>query len=140
MKKEYYFILAVILALIIIFFIKLDNNKVCFQENCFNVRIADSEKEREQGLMFVKNLDNDEGMLFVFEKNEEHCFWMKNTLIPLDLIWVDDNLKVSDITENFMPCKNITCENICKKSKYVIEINSGMNKNILIGDKTIILF
>ena len=78
--------------------------------------------------MFRKSLDYNKGMLFVFENVSEHNFWMKNTLIPLDIIWIDENNKVVFIKENAQPCKGGLCESIRsgKKAKYVLEINTGI--------------
>src|SRR5512135_523644 len=53
------------------------------------VELADTEAKRERGLMFRKELPDGRGMLFLFDEEGEHSFWMKDTLIPLDLIYVD---------------------------------------------------
>lgn len=53
-----------------------------------NARLADTPEKTEKGLMFVKHLPENEGMLFVFEKEDDHVFWMKNTLIDLDIVFI----------------------------------------------------
>ncbi len=107
----------------------------------YELKIADTKDKRKQGLMFVKNLSKDEGMLFVFEKESIYPFWMKNTKIPLDIIWLDGNKKVVYIKKNAQPCQN-TASAICKsiipskKAMYVIELNAGeVNKtNLKLND------
>jgi len=111
---------------------------VCFKENCFNVEIADSQTKRLLGLMYRKNLDKNSGMLFIFEKENIYPFWMKNTFIPLDMIWIDEKQRVAFIKESAQPCKTNICPSTTpdKKAKYVLEINAGLTKElgINIGD------
>ena len=113
--------------------------RACFEDNCFNVELAVNQEERENGLMFREKLDLDKGMLFIFDKEGEHSFWMKNTLIPLDIIWINENYKVVFINESAQPCKESFCQKISpdKDAKYVLEINNGISKKIglKIGDK-----
>ena len=100
----------------------------CFGEKCFKIQIADSQEEREKGLMFVSNMPEEEGMLFIFENEGVYPFWMKNTLIPLDIIWLGENQSIVFIKKNALPCKEEPCEiiNPGKSAKYVLEINSGI--------------
>lgn len=65
--------------------------KVCFNENCFTVELAQTDEQRQTGLMGREQLDKDKGMLFVYDEDGIYTFWMKNTLIPLDMIWIDSN-------------------------------------------------
>lgn len=59
--------------------------------------IADTPSKQERGLMFVKNLPEDQGMLFVFDKDQEQAFWMKNTLIDLDMVFINSNKVVTNV-------------------------------------------
>ncbi len=90
------------------------------------------------------SLEAGKGMLFVFETEGEYGFWMKNTLIPLDMIWIDGKNKVIYIKENAAPCKTEPCETFGpgRKAKYVLEINGGMNEKlgIKIGDQAVLSF
>lgn len=101
--------------------------KVCFQDHCFNVELAISLKERQAGLMFREFLDQDEGMLFVFEPEGNYPFWMKNTLVQLDIIWINERNEVVFINKNTQPCYIENCPSINPgvQAKYVLEINSG---------------
>ena len=103
-------------------------DKICFQAFCFEVEIARTAEQRRQGLMFRKSLDENKGMLFDFGKQGRHSFWMKNTLIPLDIIWFDDEHRVAFIKENAQPCVQELCQPISPSelASYVLEINAGM--------------
>ena len=107
-------------------------NQICFGGNCFFVEIAKSSAEREKGLMYRENMDKDKGMFFIFDKEGLYPFWMKNTLIPLDIIWIDGNNKIVFIGENAQPCKTLICPitNSSVIAKYVLEINANISKNI----------
>ena len=101
--------------------------RVCFKDKCFKVEIADTPQERRQGLMYRKELAVDRGMLFIFDKEDHHGFWMKNTLIPLDIIWLDKNKQVIHIEENVQSCQEDTCPAVYPKQKAlsVLELNAG---------------
>lgn len=112
--------------------------KICINENCFNAEIAETQKEREQGLMSREKLNRDEGMLFEFNNENRSGFWMKNTLIPLDIIWIGENKQIIYIYENAEPCEEEICPIIGPEviAKYVLEINGGIAKeiNLKVGD------
>ena len=115
--------------------ILIDNGEM---EIAINVQIADDNNERAKGLMFVEKLDENAGMFFIFEMEEYRTFWMKNTLIQLDIIFVDDKLKIVDI-KNAVPCKQDPCALYTSKkpAKYILEVNSGFaeRNDIKEGDK-----
>jgi uncharacterized membrane protein (UPF0127 family) len=100
--------------------------KVCLGRACIQAELADSESKRYQGLMFRKGLLENEGMLFIFDQDAPHTFWMKNMLIPLDIIWIDQSKRIIDIKTNIAPCQG-PCENIIPSgaARYVLEVNSG---------------
>ena len=71
-------------------------------------------------------------MLFVYDEEIKSKFWMKNTLIPLDIIWLDSDLNVVHVA-NAVPCVTEECELYgpdLEKAQYVLEVNSGISKNI----------
>ena len=112
-----------------------EQNKVCFQNFCFEVEIAKTLEQRRQGLMFRQSLDQDKGMLFDFGEQGKHSFWMKNMLIPLDIIWLNENNEVVFIRKNAQPCLEGKCESIMadKPARYVLEINAGLADKIGLG-------
>jgi uncharacterized membrane protein (UPF0127 family) len=105
------------------------------------VELSKTEEELKRGLMFRKELSLDSGMLFVFDKEKIYPFWMKNTLIPLDIIWLNEEKEIVFISKNTPPCLENNCKSILpdKESKYVLEINGGVSDkiNLEIGDKLI---
>jgi len=130
MKKYIIILIVIFLALIVLAAFYPKQKQVCFKEKCFSIEIAKTQEERSSGLMFREKLDFDSGMLFVFPDNGIHGFWMKNTLIPLDIIWIN-NGKIVYIAKNMQPCKE-TCDSIIpdKNSRYVLEINSGLSEKL----------
>ncbi len=107
------------------------NSSVRFSKVQFGVEVARTATQRTRGLMFRKNLAQDQGMLFVFDDDAVRNFWMKNTLIPLDMIFVDKDGKVVSIQANALPC-NEQVAKICPNysslvpARYVLEINAGL--------------
>ena len=87
------------------------------------VDIVKSHKQRERGLMNRSVIPDNYGMIFVFPEEKVHNFWMKNTLIPLKIIWVSNKNKVVYIEEEAFPCKVDLCPIISpkKSAKYVLE-------------------
>jgi uncharacterized membrane protein (UPF0127 family) len=88
------------------------------------VEVARSEPEREKGLMFRTALPEDRGMLFVFDETENHTFWMHNTLIPLDMIFLGDDRNVVGVVANAAP-RTDTARTVGKPSRYVVEVGGG---------------
>ena len=88
--------------------------------------IADTPEERATGLMDRETLEQDYGMLFVYKSKGAHPFWMKNTRVPLDIIWVDADMKIAHI-EQASPCETETCETYeaDRPTLYTIETNAG---------------
>jgi uncharacterized membrane protein (UPF0127 family) len=94
----------------------------------YQVDIADTIDERKQGLMNRRSLGKYKGMMFIFDGEEMRSFWMKNTLIPLDMIFMDKDFHVVHIVKQAQPCKKDPCAVIGseKSAKFVLEINGGM--------------
>lgn len=128
MKRFLIISLIIIAAIAVVVFVSLRSSdaQVCINNVCFNVEVADSSVEQNRGLMFRKELALNEGMLFIFEKEENHPFWMENTYIPLDIIWFNSDKEVVFISKNTQPCSD-TCPLIDpeRPAKYVLEINPG---------------
>ena len=98
---------------------------MCYQNRCFQLEIADTPEKRELWLMFRESLPEDQGMLFVFDKADFWSFWMRNTLIPLDIIRIDKDNKVVDFI-SLPPCKEAQCPSFSPKAQAIqaIELNS----------------
>lgn len=112
-----------------------DSALVCFQSACINAELAETGEERSQGLMFREHLE--EGMLFVFETESIHSFWMKNTLIPLDMIWIGKNKQVVHL-EHAVLCTTENCGLYTPSAPalYVLETNAGFveTNGVSVGD------
>ncbi len=132
MKREFLIFIALVLFLVLISSNKTYDKLIYFDGKNVSllVKIADTEDAREKGLMFVNKLGDNEGMLFIFPHEFEQTFWMKNMLIPLDMIFASANGTVVGIIENAAPCKKDPCEtySVEADSKYVIEVNAGFAK------------
>lgn len=94
-------------------------------QESFAVEIADDPDERAQGLMFRETLDPAAGMLFVYESPRRAQFWMKNTLIPLDMIFADATGKVTHVHSNAIP-QDLTPIDGGEGVTFVLEINGGL--------------
>lgn len=105
----------------------LEKTPVCFSGKCFDAEIASSFSARMKGLMNRQDLVDDAGMLFVFPNEGEYAFWMKNTFIPLDIIWIGKNKEIVYMAENVQPCKSLICPSVSpgKPALYVLELNAG---------------
>ena len=99
----------------------------------FSVGIAETEKEHEQGLMYCKKMEKNQGLFFIFEEERPHFFWMKNTLIELAVIFVDRDFNVIAVRRG-VPLSKTTLPSV-RPSKFVLEVNWEAGKSVLPGDK-----
>lgn len=143
MKKYYWlFLIIVIIIMIIIgiFSIRSNNHSnamVLINDHQFSVEVASTESQREQGLMNRTELNVDSGMLFKFPKSDIYTIWMKNTKIPLDVIWINDDKIVEIATLDPQTTDDIPQQTAQSKANYILEINAGLadQYNFKIGDK-----
>ena len=93
-----------------------------------SVEIASDPETRTQGLMFRDHLAGNAGMIFLFPKADEYPFWMKNTLIPLDMVWVDEGHRIVHISHDVPPCKADPCADYPPNAKAssVLELAAGV--------------
>ncbi|TAN06935.1 MAG: DUF192 domain-containing protein [Rhodanobacteraceae bacterium] len=100
---------------------------VTLDGHTFSVEIATTPAEQEHGLMDRTSMPADHGMLFVFPDSEPRTFWMKNTLIPLDMLFFDANRKLVAIQADAQPCKADPCALFPSDTpaRYVLELNAG---------------
>ena len=88
------------------------------------VEVARTEEQRTRGLMFRRELGRDRGMVFIFDETSEHSFWMHNTLIPLDLIFLGEDRRVVGVVANAAP-QTDALRTVAKPSRYVVEVSGG---------------
>jgi hypothetical protein len=100
--------------------------------------VADTPQERGRGLMFKESMGEKEGMLFIFQKEGLKGFWMKNTYIPLDIIFINKDFEVASIVKDARPCKDNPCKTYESKYpvKYALEVNAGFANQYGIGNGT----
>lgn len=107
------------------------------QNTTVHLEVADTAEERERGLMFREELDENHGMLFVYEEEAPRSFWMKNTLIPLDIIFLGSDKTIINI-EKAYPEPNTSDSNLERYSsespaQYVVEVNQNFTERNEIG-------
>lgn len=96
----------------------------------YNVEVATTDEEKATGLQDITNLAKDEGMLFVFNDPEEVSIWMKDTFIPLDVIFIDEDLNVKAVYQGTPESEELMTE---QDTAFVLEVNIGSGINI--GDE-----
>lgn len=150
MKKIIFFVVAILLVFSVFQIFKSKTEvieKVVFYNNNEQtveifVKIADNDSEMEKGLKFQEELLENEGMLFIFPDEDLRSFWMKDTLISLDMIFLDSNQNIVSIKENAEPCNVNPCSlyNSKEKSQYIIEVNAGFCAKYNINKETQVEF
>ena len=141
MKKKFLLVITFFILLSLVSCTKT-GDRVCYNKKCFYVEVADTPEERSQGLMGREELGKNKGMLFIFEKEGIYPFWMKDTLMPVDIIWIDDNYKVIYVNRNTPPCGEGFCASLqpSKEARYVLEINGGISRKIGLSEGSQLTF
>jgi uncharacterized protein len=98
----------------------------------FHVEVARTNEEHERGLMYREHLAPDVGMLFVFDRPSLQAFWMKNTLIPLDMIFIAADRTIAGIVHDAEPL-TLTTRRVDEPSQYVLEIGGGLSAKLGLG-------
>jgi len=113
-------------------FLKSDNQV----NSTIAIALADNDDTRSQGLMDVRTLNADQGMLFIFPSEIRQSFWMANTPLALDLIFVNENLEIVSIHQNARPFSRQSIDSEYP-AKYVVEVNAGyaIRHDLQIGNK-----
>jgi len=92
--------------------------------HAFDAEIAESEESQTRGLMWRKELPSDKAMLFIFSNEQVRSFWMRNTLIPLDMIFISADKTIAGIVANAAP-QTLSSRSVAAPSKYVLEVAGG---------------
>ncbi len=131
MKKLILFVFIVILTFILYLFFRNDSFvQLKINAQTLKVEIADEKAEQELGLMNRESLSEDKGMLFVYQTGIAPNFWMKNMLIPLDMIFISPDKTINHIEKNIPPCTEKEAEQ-CPTytspfpTQYILEVNAG---------------
>ena len=103
---------------------------------------ANTPQQQQQGLMNRKSLNENAGMLFILPKEERPSVWMKNVIIPLDVIFITADLRVLEIYRSVPPCAGILCPLYTPSApiKYVLEVNAGLTDRhgVKVGDAVLV--
>ena len=107
-----------------------------------HVELAADEENRQQGLMYRDQLRPGTGMLFLFPEDGEYPFWMKNTRIPLDMIWIDSGRRIAHIAHDVPPCEVEDCPSYPPhaRARYVLEVSAGVAKAHALKDGDVLRF
>jgi len=113
--------------------------KININGKIYHFEVAKTPEEKAKGLMFRENLDENNGMLFIFDQSQFRRFYMKNTSIPLDIAFIDSELKIIDIQE----MEPLNEKPILSKFKaqYALEVNRGffVKAEIKLGDEIVFI-
>ena len=112
------------------------NLDIAIGTTTLNIDFAVTDAEKTQGLGGKVSLDDNKGLLFVFDNAGYPGIWMKNMLFPIDIAWLDQNFKIVDMKKNVSPNTYPASFEPVSPAKYVLEVNAGYfdTHNILIGD------
>jgi uncharacterized protein len=137
MKKHKIIILIILMLVSFFVFLNFKKDKIFFSENFFFVDIISKKEDLIRGLSGRKEMEDNSGLLMVFQNDDYHGIWMKNMFFPIDILWLNQNLEVVYIKESVLPETFPEVFRPKEKSRYVLEVSSGMVErfNISTGDK-----
>lgn len=101
----------------------------------FEVEVVADDESRARGLMFRDSLATGHGMLFIFEREQPLAFWMKNTRIPLDILYFDASRRLVSMAEGVPPCTTAQCPSYpsARPARFTLELNAGMARRLQIA-------
>ena len=135
--------IIILIVILIVFFIILaipipmkKTTTLKYKDFVFETEIRDTNSGRKTGLTNYESLDKSQAMLFEFKEENEYGFWMKNMKFPIDMIWLDEDFKITDIKNNIQPCESEPCPIYIGIGKYVLEIYADLSNelNMIVGD------
>jgi uncharacterized membrane protein (UPF0127 family) len=97
-------------------------------EEIFHVEVIRDSQGLEKGLSGRESMHEDNGMLFVLDASQEHAFWMKGMKFPLDIIFIGENMRITEIRENLQPCEECPIYFPKVRPAYALEINAGLTR------------
>ncbi|MBN2013878.1 MAG: DUF192 domain-containing protein [Candidatus Altiarchaeota archaeon] len=142
-------VVVAIFLLILLLNPGLRTTELCFNSprgepdaRCVLVEIADNDRSRSIGLSSKNSLTDEEGMLFVFEREGRYGFWMWRMKFPIDIVWVDKEKRVVDISENLQPCPKRPCPSYTplNDTLYVVEVTAGFAERYNITNESMVFF
>jgi uncharacterized membrane protein (UPF0127 family) len=109
--------------------------QICIKDNTFSCEVVYSTEKLREGMM-GKTFDGFDGMLFIMPEDTTQSFWMKDCIIPLDILFIRDGI-INDISPNCPPCNSDECPNYIGDGGFVLELPGGTckSKGIKIGDE-----
>lgn len=114
-------------------------NRACYDKQCYMIELAISEQQKTKGLQEREHLDKNAGMLFALDGRTVRKFWMKDTLIPLDMLWLDYTGKIIYIEHAAVACEKDPCPTYGPDvpASYVLEINAGQSaqRDMRVGER-----
>jgi len=145
MEKGYKFLILFLIIILILvgafYYLKksvkdVNDGYVLVNGKKFFVEVVDNDTERRQGLMFRYSLCPECGRLFIFEEEGYKTFWMKNTFIDLDILFINSDFEVVDFVSLNSCTKEKTCETYQSKApaKYVLEVKANSFSNSILGE------
>jgi len=125
-----------VLILTLILLTSCSSNYVEINNEKIQVELAITNEEKQLGLMFREPLCENCGMLFVYEDDKKRNFWMQNTFIPLDMVFIDSNFTIVNLIKAD-PCFESICTVYSSgaKARFVLETNQGKFNQTLVGEK-----
>ncbi len=116
--------------------VPLPENAVILEDGTvISLEIARTDAEQMRGLMYREGIGENEGMLFVFDRERRYEFWMKNVKFPIDMLWLDSGFKVVHIEMDVPPCSAEPCPlyGPRKPARYVLELKANLSEKLGIG-------
>ena len=138
--KKFFVLVSAIVVLIAIFlfkFVQPAHSQVILSGKTFSVEVADTPMAQRNGLSGRDRLEDNQGMLFVFHKPDKYGFWMKDMKFPIDILWIDQNLKIVSIEKSLSPDTYPKIFYPSLPVMYTLEISANQSDKIgaKIGDK-----
>lgn len=111
------------------------NEYACYS---FDVFIAETDAQKQRGLMFVRDLPEQAGMIFLYTDSGIHSMWMKNTYIPLDIVFIRRDGRISSVAKNTEPLSLHSIRST-EAVLYVLELNAGVTDRLSIGPESLLV-